>query len=144
MELEQNQIAQLTKERDELRTRAEQAEAAGAEMRKALQSALSCGLNEEPAGVGFTPSKQEIRAQQVLDLINHALSTSCGTGWVSPEKVKRLEEALIAASPYVPHKSRWVSKDGTNPARILIDKALAATATKRDAKTIYEANNGED
>lgn len=42
--------------------------------RALLQRVLACGLCEEPHGVGFTPSKQERRAAELVQAINAALS----------------------------------------------------------------------
>lgn len=42
-------------------------------LRELLRRVLSCGLNEEPHGVGFTPSRQERKAGELARDIEAAL-----------------------------------------------------------------------
>ncbi len=50
---------------------------------RALQQALACGFNEEPAGSGFTPSKQETKAANASQTITDLLSRLRAAGYSS-------------------------------------------------------------
>lgn len=72
--------------------RAEKAEACVAEMRDALSSARCsvCELRNDAIRNGVEHGDIDER----LAAVDHALSNNCGKGWLSPEKVKVLVEAL--------------------------------------------------
>lgn len=66
MRLESAEAARLLLERDMARAECDA-------LRALLKRVLSCGLNEEPHGVGFAPSKQEKRAGELARDIAVAL-----------------------------------------------------------------------
>jgi hypothetical protein len=78
------QIRELQKERDELRARCERAEASCAEMRELLKHAIP--------SMEVAPHLYQETMWHNAKV--HALSTSCGTGYISPEKAQRLRSAL--------------------------------------------------
>lgn len=60
-------LAAMEIERDKLKTDL-------AAARALLRRVLSCGLCEEPRGIGFSPSKQELKASALVTDISAALA----------------------------------------------------------------------
>lgn len=66
--------------------------AAASEMRAAIEA--MCATQSEPDHGGPAWGQWYIKRVEVWNMLGHALSTSCGTGWLSPDKAKVLREAL--------------------------------------------------
>ncbi len=87
--------AGLVDERDELRAKLEQAEANCAQMWEIIRDNLHHDESHDE-----NPS---------LDCdVCRAISTSCGTGWASPEKVKRLEARIKSLTDGHKENLEWV------------------------------------